>query len=136
MTISTTSHVVFDGNRRTTIQANGISDGSGNLNLAPLVTVSALNPKCSAVKVQAIKGFVSYGIVELFWDALPPVKFAELSSDSVDIDYSCEGNLTNKVAGPDATGNILISTQGFANGSLYSLTIDLIKRYTDKTLVA
>ncbi len=135
MAISTTSQVVFDGNRRTTMQFTGISDGSGNLNLATLVDCKALNPKCQAVKVQAITGFVSYGIVELFWEALPPVKFAELGVEAIEIDYSQEGNLTNKVAGPDATGNILISTQGFAAGSHYSLLIDLIKRYTDKVQV-
>lgn len=135
MPITTTAQPIFDGNRTVSYQYTGISDGSGNLTGAVLVDPTALSPKAAAVKVVKISGTVSYGVVELSWDALPPVKFAELSGDSICIDYSRQGALNNKIAGPDATGKILISTLGFSAGSTYSLTIDMTKRYTDKVPV-
>lgn len=136
MAIATTAQTVFDGNRTVTKQFTGISDGAGQLSLVTLVDPSTLNPKCKAVKLNMITGAVSYGIVELYWDALPPVKFAELSGDQIKFDYRKQGGLNNNLAGPDATGKILISTTGFSANSSYMLKLDMKKRYSDPVVVS
>lgn len=135
MAIATTSQTVFDGNRTVSMQFTGISDGAGQLSQAVLVDPSLLKPKAKAVKVAQITGVVSYGVVELYWDAIPPVKFAELTGDQIAYDYRPQGTLANTIAGPDATGKILISTTGFSAASVYMLKIDMIKRYTDNVQV-
>ncbi len=136
MAIATTSQTLFDGNRTTSMQFTGISDGAGQLSLVTLVDPSTLKPKAKAVKVARITGDVSYGIVELYWDALPPVKFAELSGSDIEFDYTKVGPINNTIAGPDATGKVLISTIGFSANSTYMLKLDMTKRYTDPVQVA
>jgi hypothetical protein len=126
---------IFDGNRTVSMQFTGISDGAGGLTGVTLVDPALLNPKAKSVKLKKITGQVSYGIVELYWDALPPVKFAELSGDAISINYDKQGTLTNKSAGPDATGKILISTIGFTLNSTFELKLDMTKGYRDQVQV-
>ena len=135
MAIVKSTATIFDGNRRVSLQVSGISDGAGQLTLEPLAIASAFNPAAKALKVLKVAGSVSYGVVELYWEALPPVKFLTLSGDSICFDFSETGALNKAAAGADATGNILISTIGFSAGSTYSLQIDMTKQYRDKVLV-
>ena len=136
MAITTTTNTIFDGNRTASMQFTGISDGSGALTGATLIDPAQMSPPAKAVKIKRIIGSVSYGIVELYWDALPPVKFAELSGDYVDYDYERSGSLTSKLAGPDATGKVLISTIGFSQNSTYQLKLDVTKSYRNQIVVA
>lgn len=136
MAITTTANTIFDGNRTASMQFTGVSDGSGALTGATLVDPSLMNPAAKSVKIKRITGSVSYGVVELYWDALPPVKFAELTGDYLDYDYDKFGSLTNKLAGPDATGKVLISTIGFSQNSTYQLKIDMTKGYRNQVIVA
>lgn len=134
MAIATTSQVLYDGPRRAKLQFTGVSDGSGELNLATLVDASALGPlgpgqACTAVKVERITGTVKpAGTVALYWDALVPVKFAELAGPLTTFDYS---NIT-AIAAPEsllsATGDVLVSTDGFTTGTTYMIELELIKK--------
>lgn len=135
MTVELKTTTIFDGNRTVSMQFTGISDGSGGLTGVTIIDPSKLNPAAKTVKVKRIRGAVSYGVVELFWDALPPVKFAELSGDQIDFKYDKQGTLTNKAAGPDATGKVLISTVGFSQNSTFMLKIDMTKGYRDQVQV-
>jgi hypothetical protein len=135
MAVELKSTTIFDGNRTVSMQFTGISDGAGGLTGVTLVDPALLNPAAKTVKMQRITGQVSYGVVELYWDAVPPVKFAELSGDEVCIDYSKQGGLTNKLAGPDATGRVLISTIGFSLNSTFQLQLDMKKGYRDPVQV-
>lgn len=135
MTVELKPTTIFDGNRTVSMQFTGISDGAGGLTGVTLVDPSLLKPAAKAVKIKRITGSVSYGIVELYWDALPPVKFAELSGDYLEYDYDKMGALTNKVAGPDATGKVLISTIGFSQNSTFQLKLDMTKGYRDQVQV-
>ncbi len=126
MTISTTVQTLHEGPRNLVMQLTGVSDGSGNESQVNKVDVSSLTPAASSISVRKISGNVAGGIVELYWDALTPVKFAELSH-SVDLDYTKISGLKNN-AGGGKTGDILLSTVGFELNSNYSLHIEMIKK--------
>lgn len=126
MAITATTQVIEQGPRNYIVQWTGVSDGTGNENKVVKVDVSQLTPPCGSVKIMAIQGTVSFGIVELYWDALVPKKFAELA-DQIDTDYCKSGGLTNN-AGIGKTGDILLSTVGFELNSTYNLYIEMVKK--------
>jgi hypothetical protein len=124
----TTSRVVLDGPRRVTMHFTGIGDGSGiqETNVVK-VNVAGLNPPGGArTKVRAIKYDVTgVGVVVLSWDGASPTPFLTLSGSADHVDYSDFGGLHDD--NPNPTGNILLSTLGFDVGSVYNITLDLIK---------
>lgn len=128
MSIALTVNKTYDGPRRAVIQASAMTvddAAADNLSLAKLVDLKTLNPVPESVRVEFISGGVEYGVVELYWDALPPVRFAVLSGNDLSFDYSQTGGLRQPAEGK---GNILISTVGFAPTSTFMLDIGLIKR--------
>lgn len=132
MAIVTTTQVLYDGPRRAILQFTGSSDGSGQLDFATLVDASALLPlgpgqPCTAVKVSKIAAEVTYGVVELYWDALVPARFAVLAAPRAVFGYSKITGITNAPAGPSATGDILISTLGFSANSTFMIELELVK---------
>ena len=127
MAIATTVQTLHEGPRNLVMQWTGVSDGAGSENLVNKVDVSTLTPTCDAVSVRKITGTVDFGIVELYWDALTPVKFAELSG-TIDLDYDRIGGLRNN-AGGGKTGDLLLSTVGFELDSTYNLQVEMIKKY-------
>jgi hypothetical protein len=91
----------------------------------PVVNLATLSPVPESVRVEKIVGGVEYGVVEMYWSATPPVRFAVLSGNSLAFDYTQTGPLR---APPESSGNILLSTVGFAPTSTFMLEISLIKR--------
>ena len=126
MTIATTVQTLHEGPRNLIMQWTGVSDGAGSENLVKKVDVSELTPACEAVSVRKITGTVDFGIVELYWDALTPLKFAELSG-TIDLDYDRISGLRND-AGGGVNGDLLLSTVGFELDSIYNLQIEMIKK--------
>jgi len=126
MAINVTSQTLHDGARNLVMQFTGVSDGSGNESQVKKVDVTALSSAVSSVSVRKITGNVAGGIVELYWDALTPVKFAELSH-TVNLDYTRISGLKNN-AGGGKNGDILLSTVGFELDSNYSLQVEMIKK--------
>ncbi len=128
MAISTTTTILYDGPRRTVVQGNGIGvagQTASNLTLAVFVDVTTLNPIPKSLRVDEIEADVSYGVAQLFWAAPTPVVFATLSGSNIDFDYDNFGGIRPP---PGATGNILISTQGFDVNSTYMIKLFLQKR--------
>ncbi len=128
MSITLTADKTYDGPRRAVIQASAMTVDDAapdNLVLETLVDVSAMTPPAESVRVTSIKGGVEYGVVELYWDALPPVRFAVLSGNALAFDYNDTGPLRKPAS---SSGDILISTVGFAPTSTFMLEIGLIKR--------
>lgn len=128
MAITTTIQKLYDGPRKATIQATGLTiDGplSNNLTLATLVDLALLAPVPAQVRVDHIEGEVGYGVVQLFWAALTPIRFAVLSGSRILLDYANIGGLIMPVGG---TGNILVSTLGFDLNSTFTVKLDLTKR--------
>jgi hypothetical protein len=134
MTIAVTAQTLYDGPRRAKMQFTGISDGSGELTLATLVDASTLSPlgpgqPCKSVKVERITGDVKpVGNVSLYWGALTPVKFAELTGARATFDYSNITAITVPPGTISATGDILISTAGMTSGTTYMIEIEMIKK--------
>jgi hypothetical protein len=134
MAITTTSQVLYDGPRRAMMQFTGTSDGSGQLNLATLVDASALEQlgpgePCRRVGIESIKGSVKpQGSVQLFWGALVPNKFADLAGTNINFDYRNITSITAPAGTDGPTGDILISTDGFAEGTTFMLELSLIKK--------
>jgi hypothetical protein len=126
MAINVTSQILHEGPRNLIMQWTGISDGSGSEDGVVKVDVSELTPACDAVKIMRISGSVEFGVVELYWDALTPEKFAVLSG-AIDLDYCKSGGLVNSMAG-GATGDLLLSTVGFELNSTYSLHVEMVKK--------
>lgn len=135
MAITQTSQVLYDGPRRAKLQFTGVSDGSGQLSLATLVDATALGnlgspaQLCKSVKVERITGNVKpTGSVELYWGALTPVKFAEITGYDPVFDYSNITGITVPPGTPGPSGDILISTTGFVAGTTYMIELELIKK--------
>mgnify|MGYP001564784837 FL=1 len=124
MAVSATVRKLIDGPRNVAFNLTGLGDGMGQETLVVKVDASALTPP-GTVRVEKLTGTVEFGIVELFWDALVPVKFAELSGQ-FDLDYCRVGGLTND-AGGGKTGDILLSTVGFELNSTYTILLELVK---------
>jgi len=126
MGITATTQTLNDGARNLIVQWTGISDGSGSETLVNKVDVSALTPRCGSVKIKRITGTVEFGVVELYWDALVPKKFAELSG-TIDLCYEKSGGLVNNANG-GKTGDLLLSTIGFELNSTYNLLVEMVKK--------
>ncbi len=126
MAIVTTVQTLEQGSRNLIVQWTGRSDGSGSEDFVKKVDVSELSPKCGSVRINKITGNVSYGIVELYWDALDPEKFVVLSGDSIHFDYCGAGGLNNNATGK--TGDVLLSTLSFELGSTYDLLVEMVKK--------
>ena len=126
MAIAATVQTLHEGARNLVLQLTGVSDGSGSENKVKKVDVSTLTPAVDEVSIRKITGSVEFGIVELYWDALTPVKFMELSV-TVDHDYSRISGLRNN-AGGGKNGDLLLSTVGFELDSTYNLQIEMIKK--------
>jgi hypothetical protein len=121
-------NTIYDGPRRAVIQATARAiDNSApdDLVFATFVDIGEMDPVPESVRVEKITAGVEYGVVELYWAAVPPVRFAVLSGNAVNFDYSQTGPLRMP---PEGTGNILISTVGFAPTSTFMIELGLIKR--------
>ena len=131
MSIALTVNKTYDGPRRAVIQASAMTvDDSApdNLSLAKLIDLKTFDPEPESVRIESISGGVEYGVVELYWEALPPVRFAVLSGNALTYDYAQTGGLRQPTDATNVTGNVLISTVGFAPTSTLMLNIGLIKR--------
>lgn len=126
MAVTTTSQVLYDGDRNVVMQFTGIGDGAGDETLALKVDCSALNPPCRSVKIKCIQYDVAQGALELLWDAATPVSFLLLDGHD-EIDYRKINGLVNG-GGVTATGNILFSTKSFELNSTYSVVLEMRKK--------
>ena len=123
----TTLQLLHDGARNVVVKATFLSGGLDQP-VSPFVTVAALNPNPGAtLKVTKVHyNIIPGGTVRLYWDSPPtPTDMMDLTGFGFD-DYRSFGGITNN-GGPDATGNILISTQGFTLGYQYTITLEMIK---------
>lgn len=127
MAIAATSQLLYDGNRNVVMRFTGISDGyDGETNVVK-VDASELTPAPKSLKIMEMSWTVSGGIVQLLWNADAPVPFANLTLvNNVDFD-SIKGMVNG--GGDTANGDILLSTLGFEAGSMYSLTLNMVKKY-------
>ena len=135
MADAVTSQTIIDGERNCVMKFTNVSDGTGESAVAK-VDVSALASNsagiaCSEVRVMRVS-HASVGMsVQLFLDATSNVLLMELAeSSNGHMDFKDFGGLPNN-AGSGKTGDILLTTKGHSSGDTYSITLEMVKVYSD-----
>lgn len=123
------SAVLHNGPRNYAIHLYNKSDGTGE-SLVTKVDISTLlaanGQTCTYTSIENISGSVWGGSVQLYWDHTTDDEISNLSG-FVNDDWTYEGGKTDpKTTG--GTGDILLTTTGFASGSGYDITIRLKKK--------
>tara|TARA_R110002012_G_scaffold321819_1_gene551621 strand:- start:434 stop:841 length:408 start_codon:yes stop_codon:yes gene_type:complete len=135
MADAVTSQTIIDGERNCVMKFTNVSDGSGESAVAK-VDVSALQANtagtsCSEVRVMRVSHAVVGMSVQMFLDATDNVLLAELAeSSNGHMDFTDFGGLPNN-AGSGKTGDILFTTKGHSSGDTYSITLEMVKVYSD-----
>ena len=135
MADAVTSQTIIDGERNCVMKFTNVSDGTGESAVAK-VDVSALEANsagtsCSEVRVMRVSHAVVGMSVQMFLDATDNVLLAELAeSSNGHMDFTDFGGLPNN-AGSGKTGDILFTTKGHSSGDTYSITLEMVKVYSD-----
>ena len=135
MADAVTSQTIIDGERNCVMKFTNGSDGTGESAIAK-VDVSALASNsagiaCSEVRVMRVSHAIVGMSVQLFLDATSNVLLMELAeSSNGHMDFKDFGGLPNN-AGSGKTGDILLTTKGHSSGDTYSITLEMVKVYSD-----
>jgi hypothetical protein len=135
MADAVTTQTIIDGERNCVMKFTNVSDGTGESAVAK-VDVSALASNaagvaCSEVRVMRISHAIVGMSVQLFLDATANVLLVELAeSSNGHMDFKDFGGLPNNT-GSGKTGDILFTTKGHSSGDTYSITLEMVKVYSD-----
>ena len=135
MADAVTSQTIIDGERNCVMKFTNVSDGTGESAVAK-VDVSALASNsagvaCSEVRVMRVSHAIVGMSVQLFLDATSNVLLMELAeSSNGHMDFRDFGGLPNN-AGSGKTGDILLTTKGHSSGDTYTITLEMVKVYSD-----
>ena len=129
MADTVTTNVVFNGNRKYTVQLSNISDGTGEsdvvkVDISTLIGPDKVNaPTAVAIEqVQwSIQGFTS---VRVEWDHTTDDEALTLGAGNGYLDFRPSGGSRDpRSAG--GTGDILFTTAGAVSGATYDITLFL-----------
>jgi hypothetical protein len=127
MAINATTEVVHDGTRNVIVKLIGIGDGTdGNESFALKVDVSELAQPCRKVKIEKVQYDVSYGVVQLAWDAAPPVPICYLDGAN-ELEFHGVDGLPPRTD-ETGSGDILLTTIGFEANSTYTIILHMVKK--------
>ena len=135
MADAVTSQTIIDGERNCIMKFTNVSDGSGESAVAK-VDVSALSSNsagtaCSEVRVLRVSHAIVGMSVQMFLNATSNVLLMELAeSSNGHMDFTDFGGLPNN-AGSGKNGDILFTTKGHSSGDTYSITLEMVKVYSD-----
>lgn len=135
MADAVTTQTIIDGERNCVMKFTNVSDGTGESAVAK-VDVSALASNaagvaCSEVRVMRVSHAIVGMSVQVFLDATSNVLLMELAeSSNGHMDFKDFGGLPNN-AGSGKTGDILFTTKGHSSGDSYSITLEMVKVYSD-----
>jgi len=135
MADAVTTQTIIDGERNCVMKFTNVSDGTGESAVAK-VDVSALASNaagvaCSEVRVMRVSHAIVGMSVQMFLDATSNVLLMELAeSSNGHMDFKDFGGLPNN-AGSGKTGDILFTTKGHSSGDTYSITLEMVKVYSD-----
>ena len=135
MADAVTSQTIIDGERNCIIKFTNVSDGSGE-SAVTKVDVSALTSNaagvaCSEVRVMRVSHAIVGMSVQMFLNATANVLLMELAeSSNGHMDFQDFGGLPNN-AGDGKNGDILFTTKGHSSGDTYSITLEMVKVYSD-----
>jgi hypothetical protein len=135
MADTVTSQTIVDGPRNCIMKFTNVSDGTGESAVAK-VDVSALAANaegvaCSEVRVMRVSHAIVGMSVQLFFNASTNVLLMELAeSSNGHMDFKDFGGIPNN-AGSGKNGDILFTTKGHSSGDTYSITLEMVKVYSD-----
>jgi hypothetical protein len=135
MADAVTTQTIIDGERNCIMKFTNVSDGSGESAVAK-VDVSALSANsagvsCSEVRVLRVSHAIVGMSVQMFLNATSNVLLMELAeSSNGHMDFTDFGGLPNN-AGSGKNGDILFTTKGHSSGDTYSITLEMVKVYSD-----
>ena len=135
MADAVTSQTIIDGERNCVMKFTNVGDGTGESAVAK-VDVSALTSNsagvsCSEVRVLRVSHAIVGMSVQLFLNATSNVLLMELAeSSNGHMDFADFGGLPNN-AGSGKNGDILFTTKGHSSGDTYSITLEMVKVYSD-----
>jgi hypothetical protein len=135
MADAVTTQTIIDGERNCVMKFTNVSDGTGESAVAK-VDVSALASNaagvaCSEVRIMRVSHAIVGMSVQMFLDATSNVLLMELAeSSNGHMDFKDFGGLPNN-AGSGKTGDILFTTKGHSSGDTYSITLEMVKVYSD-----
>jgi hypothetical protein len=135
MADAVTSQTIIDGERNCIMKFTNVSDGTGESAVAK-VDVSALSSNsagtaCSEVRVLRVSHAIVGMSVQMFLNATSNVLLMELAeSSNGHMDFTDFGGLPNN-AGSGKNGDILFTTKGHSSGDTYSITLEMVKVYSD-----
>lgn len=125
MAVAVTITKLEYGARNLSYNLTGLGDGNGEATNITVVDVSQMSQRSRTCHIERISGSVEYGVVQLWWDASPPVKIVDLSGQ-INLDYNRVGGIPNPKP-PGYTGNINLTTLGFELNSSFVLLLELVK---------
>ena len=135
MADAVTTQTIIDGERNCVMKFTNVSDGTGESAVAK-VDVSALASNaagvaCSEVRIMRVRHAIVGMSVQMFFDATSNVLLMELAeSSNGHMDFKDFGGIPNN-AGSGKTGDILFTTKGHTSGDTYSITLEMVKVYSD-----
>lgn len=117
---------IYDGAHNVVLILSSNSDGTGET-LVRKLDVSTLKPNpLSTLRLwRGTWDITSPGEVILFWEGTPNRPMIQASSASTNFNYGQFGGLKNDALAP--TGNVLLSSAGFAAASGYHLLLEFKK---------
>ena len=129
MADTVTSQTLVDGPRNVVMKFTNVSDGNGESTVKK-VDVSTLSGSPDKVRIDKIH-YETDGLgVNILWDATTNVLAAVVpASEGGTLDFTKYGGATNN-AGAGVTGDILFTTTSAANGDAYTITLEMVKKYS------
>lgn len=118
----------YDGARNYQIKLVDVSDGTGFI-AHKVVDVTTMTPNPGIhMKVRRIRYTIAGGSVLLLWEATTnvPIVWLATGTDILDFSKVYAGGYPNN-GGTGATGNILLTTEGFGATSGFTIDLEIIK---------
>ena len=125
-----TTRILQKGSKRYVIQLTNESDGTGEsavkkVDLTNLLLQDGVTSPDYLVIDKIIYNVSGFNYVTLFWDRQPSDEVAAVLFGQGSFDYIPYGGLTDPKSDQDGTGNLILTTDGAANGDGYQIIIEL-----------
>ena len=131
MADSVGSQTIQDGPKRAIMKFTNVSDGTGESAVLKVDVSSLENSSrglaCTGVSIESIHYTTSGMSVDILWDATSDVVAWTVSGHGY-LDFRSVGPLVNN-GGSGVSGDIDFTTHGHTSGDVYSIILNLGKRY-------
>jgi hypothetical protein len=122
------TQTLHDSVKNLVMKFTNVSDGTGE-SAVTKVDVSALSPPATSVRIDRIHYATSGMAVRLLWDATADVDIFLVPTDGDGChNFEHFGGLPNN-AGAGVTGDIQFTTIGHTSGDVYTIILEMTKKY-------